>query len=233
MKQPDVETTRDIDRMLEQTFADRRLSRGERQALRGVLETAEPSEPYLQLFRARAFEFARSRLTGADAREVLDWLEQIVKIVQPGLGPQRAARAYFSPEDDCVEAIVGLLRSAARLIDICVFTITDDRIAEAILAAQRRNVAVRILTDGEKAGDLGSDIDRFRATGLAVRVDPSPYHMHHKFAVFDARTLLTGSYNWTRAADAYNKDNFLVTEDPRLVQAFSATFERLWAQSNA
>jgi mitochondrial cardiolipin hydrolase len=233
MKQPDVEAAREIDRMLEQTFADRRLSRGERQALQGVLETTGPSEAYLQLFRARAFEFARSRLTGTDAREVLDWLEQIVKIVQPGLGPRRAARAYFSPEDDCVEAIVGLLRSAARQIDICVFTITDDRIAEAILAAHRRKVAVRIVTDGEKAGDLGSDIDRFRATGLAVRVDPSPHHMHHKFAVFDARTLLTGSYNWTRSADEYNKDNFLVTDDPHLVQAFSATFDRLWAQGNA
>jgi mitochondrial cardiolipin hydrolase len=56
--------------------------------------------------------------------------------------------------------------------------------------------------------------------------------MHHKFAVFDARTLLTGSYNWTRSADEYNKDNFLVTDDPHLVQAFSATFDRLWARGN-
>lgn len=230
MTRLDAETGREIDRMLEQTFADGRLSRGERQALQGVLEAAGSSEAYSQLFRARAFEFARSRLADADAREVLDWLEQVVKLVQPGLGPTRAARAYFSPQDDCVGAVVELFRSAARQIDVCVFTITDDRIAEAILAAHRRRVAVRILTDDEKASDLGSDIERFRKTGIAIRADSSPHHMHHKFAVFDARTLLTGSYNWTRSANEYNEDNFLVTEDPNLVQKFSVAFERLWAQ---
>ena len=126
---------------------------------------------------------------------------------------------------DPARAIAGLLRYAARQIDVCVFTITDDRIADEILAAPRRGVAVRILTDEEKITDPGSDIKRFRSAGIAVRVDRSPHHMHHKFAVFDARTLLTGSYNWTRAASEHNKDNFIVTGDAHLVQAFSATFE--------
>jgi phosphatidylserine/phosphatidylglycerophosphate/cardiolipin synthase-like enzyme len=53
--------------------------------------------------------------------------------------------------------------------------------------------------------------------------------MHHKFAVFDARTLLTGSYNWTRSAAEDNRENVLVVDDPRLVRPFVETFEELWA----
>ena len=131
------------------------------------------------------------------------------------------------------DLICELLRSAVREVDICVFTITDDQIAEAILTAHRRNVAVRILTDQEKSSDRGSDIKRFHNAGVSVRVDRSPYHMHHKFAVFDARTLLTGSYNWTRTANEFNQENFIVTDDQYLVETYSAVFDQLWDQGRS
>ena len=108
------------------------------------------------------------------------------------------------------------------------FTITDDRITEAILKAHERSVDLRIITDDDKSRDRGSDIDRLRRRGIPLRMDRSPYHMHHKFAVFDERRILTGSYNWTRGADQNNEENFIVTEEPRLVKAFSAAFAGLW-----
>jgi phosphatidylserine/phosphatidylglycerophosphate/cardiolipin synthase-like enzyme len=52
--------------------------------------------------------------------------------------------------------------------------------------------------------------------------------MHHKFAVIDGKTLLTGSYNWTRSAADFNEENVVVTDDPRLVSSFAAEFEKLW-----
>ncbi|HHO49381.1 MAG TPA: hypothetical protein ENK18_00555, partial [Deltaproteobacteria bacterium] len=44
------------------------------------------------------------------------------------------------------------------------------------------------------------------------------------------RTLVTGSYNWTRGADLNNRENFLITEDPSLVRAFSEAFEAMWSE---
>lgn len=117
---------------------------------------------------------------------------------------------------------------ARKTADVCVFTITDDRLADALLDAHRRAVAVRIITDDSKAEDLGSDVDRLGRAGIAVRVDRSPYHMHHKFAILDGSTLMTGSYNWTRGAARDNEENLIVTGDPRLVSPFVTTFERLW-----
>jgi phosphatidylserine/phosphatidylglycerophosphate/cardiolipin synthase-like enzyme len=52
--------------------------------------------------------------------------------------------------------------------------------------------------------------------------------MHHKFAVFDRRSVLTGSYNWTRSAFRANQENTILTEDPTLVRLFEGEFERLW-----
>lgn len=87
---------------------------------------------------------------------------------------------------------------------------------------------MRVLTDNEKASDLGSDIARIAEAGIPVAVDESDKHMHHKFAIFDASVVITGSYNWTRSAATYNEENLVTTGEPSLVRAFSEEFDRLW-----
>ncbi|MCB1610410.1 MAG: hypothetical protein KDI60_01280, partial [Xanthomonadales bacterium] len=53
-------------------------------------------------------------------------------------------------------------------------------------------------------------------------------HMHHKFALFDGRWLLNGSFNWTRSASRANDENLVVTNDPKQLRLFGAQFEGLW-----
>jgi mitochondrial cardiolipin hydrolase len=138
------------------------------------------------------------------------------------------SRAFFSPGDDCLNEINRLLRTCQRQCDICVFTITDDRISEHILRAHQRGVLVRIITDDSKIGDPGSDILRLKQAGIAVMVDVTPAHMHHKFAIFDGTTLLNGSYNWTRSASKENEENIVVSEDAALIAEFQWQFDQLW-----
>lgn len=52
--------------------------------------------------------------------------------------------------------------------------------------------------------------------------------MHHKFAIFDRKTLLTGSHNWTRSAARANQEKIVLSEDVRLVADFRGYFDRLW-----
>ena len=52
--------------------------------------------------------------------------------------------------------------------------------------------------------------------------------MHHKFAVLDGGTLLTGSYNWTRGAAEKNYENLVLLEEPSLVAEFLGQFEKIW-----
>jgi len=144
--------------------------------------------------------------------------------------------AFFSPGDHCLQQIVHRFNACRRTADVCVFTITDDRISRSILNAHSRGVKVRIISDNEKWHDLGSDIQQFREAGIAVKVDDihnhadpgQNGHMHHKFAIFDGIRLVNGSYNWTRGAANANFENIIDTADAKLLAAFAAEFERLW-----
>ncbi len=225
-------TPQEIDAWLIRSLDDRRFSRGERQALGEFLATLK-SAADREEFRRRAFEVARTALVHPDDLPVLAWLEEVTKAIRevPQTAPRPVvAEAYFSPGEDCPRAIGRLLATAGKTADVCVFTITDDRLADTVLDAHRRGVAVRIITDDAKAEDQGSDVGRFERSGIPTRVDRSPFHMHHKFAILDGETLLTGSYNWTRGAARDNEENLIVTTDPRFLSAFKRTFDRLWAK---
>ena len=139
--------------------------------------------------------------------------------------------AYFSPGPDCRVAIEQAMETALYELLICVFTISDDRLSDAIQRAHRNGLTVRVLSDNDKMDDRGNDIERMAASGVNVRIDRSPEHMHHKFMVVDGQTVLTGSYNWTRSAETRNEENLVVLDDPILAGQFSDEFERLWSIS--
>ena len=221
----------DLQSLLKQSLEDLLLSRGERQALRQVLEELAPAPNQIAQLRHLIFETARARVDQRDAGLVLDWLEELMKLLQNQGAAETellSPESHFSPSEGCPQRIMQLLSAARTDLDICVFTITDDRLAEAILEAHARGVAVRIITDNEKAFDLGSDVERLQAAGVQLKVDQTPFHMHHKFALVDRQLLLTGSYNWTRGAARDNLENFIVTSERRLVEPFLEVFERLW-----
>jgi mitochondrial cardiolipin hydrolase len=223
--------TQELDRALLATLEDGRLSRTERQALSALLHQTPLDASRRAQLRARAFQLAKERLADAGARALLEWVEDFVKLLtqlEANAPATPASRGYFSPGEACLTAILGELGRARRTADICVFTITDDRIARAILDAHGRKVRVRIITDNDKQYDGGSDIERLRSAGIALKVDETEHHMHHKFAVLDGATLLNGSYNWTRSASSFNEENLVVTSEASLVQTFARQFDALW-----
>lgn len=137
-------------------------------------------------------------------------------------------QAYFSPGPDCRIAIEQAMETALSELLICVFTISDDRLSDAIMAAHRSGLTVRVISDNDKMHDRGSDVERLSQAGVNVRIDRSPEHMHHKFMVIDGRTVMTGSYNWTRSAETRNEENIIAVDDPLLATTFSEEFERIW-----
>lgn len=219
----------EMDELLRSMLDDHRISRAERRALRDLVGQQALDDRTLALFRSRAFTLARESVAESE-QHVIEWLENAIKALLPVKDAGASRQAKFSPGLDCLNAIVGAFNRARRRVDVCVFTITDNRIVDALLAAHRRGVSLRIITDDDKAYDRGSDVDRLRAAGVAVRVDDSPHHMHHKFALFDDEMMVTGSYNWTRSAAESNHENLVVTDDAELVHAFKKTFSRLWDQ---
>lgn len=223
-----------IDAALEATLTDRKLSKDEEKELRDAIAKLADDRSALAFVRNRAFRKARKRIEQAPLH-TLRWLERVDKIVDntaspPETGGEASGNALaFSPGETGLELIRRELNLAKKTLDICVFTITDDRITSSIFDADRRGVAVRLVTDNDKQFDDGSDIARLARGGIPARFDPHHNHMHHKFAIVDGVRLLTGSYNWTRGATR-NHENVMVLTDSELIRAFAHEFENLWAE---
>ncbi len=209
------------------TLEDGKISRGERTALRSLASDAQLDENERLALQAEVFDAARERLQTDPG--VLDWLEDAVKVLRPDAPRQARCDVFFGPEGPMVETLVDLIGRTQRTLDIAVFTLTDDRLSRALVDLHRRGVKIRILTDDDKEWDKGSDIRRLAEAGIAVARDQSPHHFHHKFAIFDRRKLVNGSYNWTRGADRNNRENFMVTDIRTAVMAYQAGFDQMWA----
>ena len=139
---------------------------------------------------------------------------------------------FFSPGEDCVNHIVELIKSSVNQLDVCVFTISDDRITKALIDANNDGVTVRIITDRDKISDEGSDVKELFYNGIGVKADEDRNHMHHKFLIVDQKMVLTGSYNWTRSAANYNQENIISIEDEYVASKFLNEFNRLWEAYN-
>lgn len=218
-----------LDQQLRESLLDLKLSNEERDELRQLGTELGPDQ--VRYLRNRAFDLVRE-LALADAANTLPalkWLEQVIKTLDVSAAPVRnIASAHFSPGEECRRKIRELLRQARQGVDICVYTISDDQLSSEILACHQRGIAVRVISDNEKLFDEGSDIRQLQAAGVPLRIDDSPFHMHHKFALFDGRLLLNGSFNWTRSASTSNEENLLVIDNAHLVGSYQAEFEQLW-----
>jgi phosphatidylserine/phosphatidylglycerophosphate/cardiolipin synthase-like enzyme len=214
------------------SFEDASFSSSERKAVRQLIEGYHPDRPQRDLLRSRIFDIARTRFPSHTDLAVFNWLEIANKTLLDKSSDfsHAPSKVYFSPGEDCLDAILHLLNTALRSLCLCVFTISDDRITRAIIQAHQRKVKIRLLTDNEKLYDDGSDIRQLSQTGIPVRVDQTSNHMHHKFAIADDGRVLTGSYNWTRSATLYNHENIVLIEEPKVVQAYTQEFARLWEE---
>jgi phosphatidylserine/phosphatidylglycerophosphate/cardiolipin synthase-like enzyme len=138
-------------------------------------------------------------------------------------------KVLFSPNGGCQEAVIQEISQAQKTIDIAMYNLTTREISQELIKAKERGVQIRVFLDqGEGNGryskgrylmDKGIDVRFYAGTGL----------MHNKFAVFDNRRLITGSFNWTASAEKNNQENLLIITDENIVKQYTQRFEILWA----
>ncbi|KAI7890252.1 uncharacterized protein EV154DRAFT_552433 [Mucor mucedo] len=141
------------------------------------------------------------------------------------------ARAFFFPSKDSFNAFLSVLNSAQKSIDICVFAFTDDDVADALIAAKKRNVAIQIITDNQQAAGKGADAKRLQESyGIPFKTDNTTGYMHNKFAIIDNKTLINGSFNWSKGARFKNRENVLITNIPQCIKEYQGQFDSLWKE---
>lgn len=134
---------------------------------------------------------------------------------------------YFTPSGAPQKIVRDAIRNAHKSIKIAMFYFTDDLLMAELAAAHARGVQIDAVWDfrgWERFED--SEIDDALHLGIGV-VDALPGLVHHKFAVIDGKTVITGSTNWSDSGLFSNDENLLVIESSELAARFSQHFERL------
>jgi phosphatidylserine/phosphatidylglycerophosphate/cardiolipin synthase-like enzyme len=140
--------------------------------------------------------------------------------------------AYFTPGDDVARVIAVRIAAARRTVHVQAFLFTSRSIAAALAKAARRGVAVELLGDAKQHESGGlpvlKELDR---AGVRIWLQDEYAAFHNKVVLVDAEgpspVVVTGSYNFTQAAQAKNAENIVVISgDHALAGRFLRDFER-------
>lgn len=124
----------------------------------------------------------------------------------------------FCPEDGCADRIIRAIDGAEEEVRFLTFSFTHRGIADALIAADARGVAVSGLIDASQTSY--SVHEYLRDAEINVAYDQAPYKLHHKFFVVDRKTVITGSMNPSKNGDERNDENLLVVHDRAVAGAY-------------
>jgi len=140
-------------------------------------------------------------------------------------GTTPSVAAHFSPKGGCQAALLQELKSARREILVQAYSFTADPLTFALVEAKKRGVHVDIVLDKSNEVERYSDLRIFLDQGLAPTVDHNHSIAHNKVMIIDGKTLVTGSYNFTKQAEDENAENLLIFKGhPELVRAYRQNF---------
>ena len=133
-------------------------------------------------------------------------------------------QVYVSPRGGCTEAIVKNLNQAEKSVLVQAYSFTSQPIAEALVDAHKRGVKVKVLLDKSQRRGRGSKLDLLVDAGIPVGIDNKHSIAHNKVMIIDGVTVLTGSFNFTTAAEDKNAENLLVLHDKALAKKYRANW---------
>ncbi len=140
----------------------------------------------------------------------------------------------FTPGGDCTDVVVDQIASARQQVLVQAYSFTSPEIVTALAAAKRRGVDVQVILDKsnickdgatcEKKGAIAAET--LEIAGVPVLIDHIHGIAHNKVMIVDGMRVITGSFNFTRAAQERNAENLLVIED----QDLAGRYVRNWTE---
>jgi phosphatidylserine/phosphatidylglycerophosphate/cardiolipin synthase-like enzyme len=144
------------------------------------------------------------------------------------------------PAEQIAHALADFCGAAKQTLEIAVYDFQlppelDDIVRGALIAAQKRGVAVRLAYNLDHAKEAPvpppprTDPDALEAQPFPTAAIPGvPDLMHHKYVVRDAATVWTGSMNWT--ADSWTREEnvVVIVDSPAIAARYRDDFEQLW-----
>ena len=137
----------------------------------------------------------------------------------------------FSPSGGCTEAVVKEINAAKTSILVQAYSFTSAPIAKAMVDAHKRGVHVEVILDKSQRTEKYSSADFVQHAEIPVYIDAEHAIAHNKVMVIDGQTVITGSFNFTNAAEDRNAENLLVIHSPELAEKYAANWTTHLAHS--
>ena len=139
---------------------------------------------------------------------------------------------YFSPSDGTTAAISEALQTADVDLKFAVLTFTRNDLRDDIINAHNAGVQVRGII--ENINDTGGEFATLQSAGIQMKDHPESGSIHHKYAIIDEGDVnsdpivVTGSHNWSSAAETSNDENTLIIHDAAIANIFAQEFNARW-----
>lgn len=138
----------------------------------------------------------------------------------------------FSPNNGATKTIVKAINEAKETIIVSAYSFTSKEIAEALLAAKNRGVQIKLILDRSQVSQKYSSSTFFTNQGFDLRIDIKHAIYHDKVMVIDEKNVITGSFNFTKAAENKNAENVLVfRNNPELAKLYAQDWWFNWYQA--
>ena len=136
--------------------------------------------------------------------------------------------AAFTPEHDIAELIADKIGEAKNEVFVLAYLFTNRKITGALIRAHSRGVKVEVVADREQTFNVSQTTIRdLVSAGVPVWLDNRFAAAHNKVMVIDGTTVITGSFNFTQAAQNRNAENVLVSLNARKLAAqYSENYQR-------
>jgi len=132
-----------------------------------------------------------------------------------------------------VQGFISAIDQAEETIDLAAYDFDLKNITASLIAAERRGVRVRVVTEGENVPDNRDVLIDLQRAGIPVIEDLREGGlMHNKFAVIDEAWIWTGSWNLTENGTYRNNNNAVLITSPALAENYTAEFEEMVARQS-
>jgi len=133
-------------------------------------------------------------------------------------------QVFFSPKGGCTDAVVANLNKATNSVLVQAYSFSSAPIAQAVVDAFKRGVKVTVILDKSQRTEKYSAADFLKNSGVPTYIDAKHAIAHNKIMVIDGHIVLTGSFNFTKAAEDNNAENLLVIDDSSLAGKYTTNW---------
>ena len=140
---------------------------------------------------------------------------------RPSASIPQGVQVHFSPGGAPTEAVVGALGQATNTVLVQAYSFTSAPIAQALVEARRRGVKTVVILDGSQRTEKYSEADFLAHHDIPTLIDARHAIAHNKIIIIDGYVVITGSFNFTKAAEEKNAENLLVINDPELAARYA------------